>query len=178
MSQHDGDDEYGDGPEPDDDRPRGRRRDDDRDDDLEATDRPRRGPGRREPEPLRFSGDEQRDKTGDERAFIIEDPDTGDALTPVLYAYRPKQWMLLKIGEASGQEQIDLFLDEVMDGESADYLRARFEDPDDDFDVDSLAETITGLLGLWYGRPTGRPSGSRGRRGNPRSGRRSTVRRR
>jgi hypothetical protein len=163
------------GPEPSDDdgvnpRARGRREVAGRDD-L----RTRRN---RDPEPLRFAGEEERDKTGDHRAFIIEDPETGEDLTPILNAYRPKQWMLLKIGEAQGQEQIDLFMDEVMDPESADYLRDRFDDPDDDFDVDALAPTIQGLIGLWYGRPTGRSGGSQRQRGNARSGRRSTVRRR
>ena len=151
------------------------------DDRRDRRQRPTAGGGRAlrsAPEPLRFSGEEARDTTGDQRAFIIEDPETGEDLTPVLYAYRPKQWMLLKIGDAEGQEQIDLFLEEVMDEESATYLRDRFEDPDDDFDVDALAPTIEGLIGLWYGRPTGRQRGSAGRRGNPRSGRRSTVRRR
>lgn len=131
----------------------------------------------REPEPLHFGGEEARDKTGDYRPFVITDADD-EPLTEVLHAYRCKQWMLIKIAQAEGQDQVDLFLDEVMDEESAEYLRDRFDDPKDELDVDHLAPAITGLVGLWYGRPTGRQPGSSRRRGNPRSGRRSTVRRR
>lgn len=131
----------------------------------------------REPAPLHFGGEEERDKTGDHRTFVLVDSED-QPMTDVLNAYRCKQWMLIKIAQAEGQEQLDLFLDEVMDEESADYLRDRFDDPDDDLDVDHLAPAIEGLVGLWYGRPTGRSAGSSRRRGNPRSGRRSTVRRR
>lgn len=168
------------GPDTDDSRgPRARRDREsrsDRDDPPEPRDdlRDRRS---REPEPLHFGGDEARDKTGDHRTFIITDADD-NPLTDVLHAYRCKQWMLIKIAQAEGQDQVDLFLDEVMDEESADYLRDRFDDAEDDLDVDHLAPAIEGLVGLWYGRPTGRQSGSSRRRGNPRSGRRSTVRRR
>jgi hypothetical protein len=131
----------------------------------------------REPEPLHFGGEEARDKTGDHRPFVLTDADD-QPMTEVLHAYRCKQWMLIKIAQAEGQDQVDLFLDEVMDEESADYLRDRFDDPQDDLDVDALGPAIEGLVGLWYGRPTGKPRGSSTRRGNPRSGRRSTVRRR
>jgi hypothetical protein len=131
----------------------------------------------REPDALRFGGEEERDKTGDHRPFVLVDADD-EPMTETLHAHRPKQWMLIKIAQADGQDQLDLFLDEVMDEESADYLRDRFDDPDDDLDVDHLAPAIQGLVGLWYGRPTGKQPGSSGRRGNARSGRRSTVRRR
>lgn len=180
------DDEYDDGPagEGPDDRDAGQQGDDDRPrgarrqrppvrpaDDLERVRRDR------EPEPLHFGGEEARDKTGDHRPFVLVDAND-DPMTEVLHAYRPKQWMLIKIAQAEAAEQVDLFMDEALDDETADYLRDRFDDAEDDLDVDHLAPAIEGLIGLWYGRPTGRPSGSSRRRGNPRSGRRSTVRRR
>lgn len=160
------------GPEPDDDgdRPAPRRRRDEQRDDL----RDRRD---REPDALRFGGEEARDKTGDHRTFVLTDADD-EAMTDTLHAYRCKQWMLIKIMQAEGQDQVDLFMDEVMDEESAEYLRDRFDDPEDELDVDHLAPAIEGLIGLWYGRPTGRQPGSSRQRRNPRSGRRSTVRRR
>jgi hypothetical protein len=170
------------GPETDDNHPRGPRARRARDDhpDRDQPPAPRddlRDRRDREPAPLHFGGEEARDKTGDHRTFVLVDADD-EPLTEVLHAYRCKQWMLIKIAQAEGQDQVDLFLDEVMAEESADYLRDRFDDAEDDLDVDHLAPAIEGLVGLWYGRPTGRQPGSSRRRGNPRSGRRSTVRRR
>lgn len=129
---------------------------------------------------LHLGGDKKRDTTGDVRQFVIVD-DEDEALTDVLTAHRPKAAVLMKLARAASSDDemvlmgvYDDFLDSVLDKESADYLRARFEDPEDILDLDHLDTPMKALVGLWYRRPTTKSAASSTRR--PRSGRRSTVR--
>jgi hypothetical protein len=125
---------------------------------------------------LRFEVEEDRARGPATRFTIGDDP-------TVLLARRPKAALIMKLfrlaesGSPIEQLQsIDLFVDMVLDGESADYLRDRFEDPADEWDYDVLTPVVKALTAQWFGRPTGRSPGS-SRRPN-RSGRRSTARRR
>jgi hypothetical protein len=122
----------------------------------------------------------KRDRTNDLVHFQLDDDDT------VLVANRPKQAALLNVAKAVGglddadelgaAGMLDDLLDKIIDADSAAYLRERFDDPDDDLDLDVLEPIMKQLIGLWYGRPTGRRPGSSG--SPQRTGKRSTVRRR
>lgn len=106
----------------------------------------------------------------------------------VLHATRPKMAVLLKAAQAvmvddqpgdvvPGAAQIGVFvslMDKMFTPETVDYLNARWDDNDDDLDVDCLGPIFQALVGLWYRRPTGSPAASQ--RPRPRSGKRSTAR--
>lgn len=102
------------------------------------------------------------------------------------YAVKPKAGVLMGLmldGQAAegGDEMaqvriIEAFIDTTLEPDSGDRIRARLEDPDDDFDVDTLAEVITALQGAWGRRPT-TPS-RRSSRSPRRTGRTSTGARR
>lgn len=108
-------------------------------------------------------------------------PFTIDSDPTILWATRPKQAILLKLArglvgdnESAQVEVFDLFLDEVLDPESAEYLRGRLEDKDDKLDIPHLMVPLQALVGLWYGRPTKSQAASRP---SPRrTGKGSTVR--
>lgn len=100
----------------------------------------------------------------------------------VLIARRPKAAVLMRLASVDPHTKdlstmvrvIDTFLDHVLDKESREYVRGRFDDPDDDWDVDLLVPVINACKARWYGRPTGRATGSSG---SPNSrGKRSTAR--
>lgn len=118
-----------------------------------------------------------------------QDRDTTNDLVPVdfdgvmIYGERPKMAVLLKVVQVmmdatnpllQGQALVE-FVPSVLDEESAAHVQARLEDPDDPLDLDNPAilSLFQGLIGLWYGRPTGKPPVLRDRL--PRSGKRSTA---
>jgi hypothetical protein len=115
-----------------------------------------------------------------EVAFQLDDDDT------VLHATRPKQAVLMKVAQATiietpggvpGMAQIQAYtglMDKVFTPETIEYLNARWDDDDDDLDMDCLDPIFTALVGLWYGGPTGSQAASA--RSRPRSGKRSTAR--
>ena len=103
----------------------------------------------------------------------------------VLTALRPKKAKLVKlIGGMGKLDEVDNLqaagiLDDLMrivfDADTVAYFDARFDDDDDDCDLDVLEPILTQLIEVWFpGGPTG------GRRGSsptpPRTGPRSTVR--
>lgn len=106
----------------------------------------------------------RRDRSNDRVSFTLDDD------TEVLYAIRPKQATLFKLIKGLGNlDNVDDFLASaalvemlwlVLDPDSKAYLETRFEDEDDDCDLDIVEPVIKALVGLWYRRPTGRPSGS------------------
>lgn len=100
----------------------------------------------------------------------------------VLYARRPKTSILMQFGQVDPKTTdfveitrvINLFLDSVLEKPSREYVRGRLNDPDDTWDVDILIPVINRLKATWYGRPTGRATGSSGSpnsRGNRSTGR-------
>jgi len=101
----------------------------------------------------------------------------------VLTARRPKTAVLMRLAVVDPNSKdiativrvVDTFLDNVLDRESRDYIRGRFDDPDDDWDFDLVIPVINACKARWYGgRPTGRATGSSG---SPSSrGKRSTGR--
>ena len=128
-------------------------------------------------EVLQFAGaDEDRDRSNDHVPFQLAGDDT------IYEARRPKIAVLLRCVKALGDDQDELaqvaafddLLDRILEPESAAALRERLEDDDDDLDLDSpgIANMFQTLVGLWYGRPTGRRPASR--RSPSRTGRRST----
>lgn len=132
-----------------------------------------------EPEVLQFAGAAtDRDKTNDHVAFQLADDET------VYHARRPKMAVLLRVVRVLGDDTdemaqaaaFDDLLERVLEPESAEALRNRLEDDDDDLDLDSpgIANMFQTLVGLWYGRPTGRQPASR--RSPSRTGKRSTGR--
>jgi len=131
------------------------------------------------PDPMEFtSPDRERERT----LFRIDGED--------FYALKPKGGQMLRLGiEAAAIQQrtggtgdvdlsdaliIDGFMDTCFEPETTDRLRERLEDPDDNFDIDTLMEVMQALERAWGRRPTGRSGGSSQRR--PRSGRTSTAR--
>jgi hypothetical protein len=107
-----------------------------------------------------------------------------------LVGVRPKMAVLIRVLAALNDNSNELrqamvltqMISKVVDEDTADYLNARLDDPDDDFDIiaadDSdgpcLIDIFRTLVGLWYEGPTGGPRGSGQSR--KRSGRSSTVR--
>lgn len=128
-------------------------------------------------EPIQFQTKRRsaEEKAGDVVLWQLDDDDT------VLTARRPKMAVLLELVQGleseSQIEQVnvfDRFLDQVLDEDSAEHLRERFRDPEDDLDMDSLDGPLQYLVGKWYNRPTGsRRAGAASPR---RTGRASTVR--
>lgn len=135
-----------------------------------------------DPTPLNFSRTpeaieaiEHRDRV----PFTLDDDDT------IFWATKPKTAVLLNLGVAAANTVLtdddesklrlyDLWIDSVLDDESGRYLRRRFFDRDDTWDVDMLDPVMEALGQRWYARPTGGQSGSAGL---PRTtGRRSTGR--
>lgn len=100
----------------------------------------------------------------------------------ILYSRRPKYAIIMRLLRITESKDptvqytlVDEFLEAALDTGSRDYLRDRFEDPDDEWDYEVLIPVIEQLGGRWFpGVPPGRSGGS-GRTQN-RSGRRSTVR--
>lgn len=106
--------------------------------------------------------------------LVAKDDNGDDVLSPPLVAVRPKQAVLLAAAQAvmmgsqpdevmPGSSQVMAFLslqDEMFDPDTRAYLQERWDDPDDDLDVDVLEPIFQALVGLWYGRPTGSPAGS------------------
>lgn len=101
----------------------------------------------------------------------------------LLTGRRPKSWVLMQLAIVDPNTKdmgtianvLNTFLDHVLDQESRDYVRSRFLDPDDDWDVDMLLPVINACKARWYGgRPTGRATGSSGSPGS--HGTRSTGR--
>lgn len=146
---------------------------------TKATTRTPTAPPEEEATVLQFAGAEtDRDTTNDHVPFQLgEDPE-------VYHAKRPKMAVLLQVATALDDDtnpfaQATAFndlIDKVLEPASADAIRARLEDEDDDLDLDSpgIENMFQTLVGLWYGTPTGKRPASRGSR--PRTGRRSTVR--
>lgn len=140
------------------------------------------------------------DETPDGEVLRFEDPTVGQEPvkpTPftigddptILYALRPKKQYLLNFAVivgaldekdatpetlARGMAMLGDFLDRILLPESRDYLTARFDDPEDPWDIDVLTPTVQGLVGLWFARPTGSRAGSSGTRRN--ASKRSTAR--
>lgn len=121
----------------------------------------------------------KRDRAGAVVPFTLDDDPT------ILTATRPKQAVLIDLYrqmEATDEKDpallqvFDDFMHICFDEETQAYLNARFHDPDDDADIDTLNPIIEALMGAWYRRPTTRPSGSS--QPSRRSGPRSTGRRR
>lgn len=102
----------------------------------------------------------------------------------ILVSYRPKYgsvMALLRLAESKDPAEqfklVDVFMDVALDADSADYLRDRFEDPEDEWDYDVLVPVIQRLTGVWF--PKSQRGSSPGGRATPRrTGRGSTVRRR
>lgn len=133
---------------------------------------------------LQFGGAEtDRDKSNDHVAFMLGDDDEDPN---VYHAQRPKMAVLLQIAAVLDDDTnpmaqagaFDGLLDEILDTESVELIRARLRDKDDDLDLDSpgIVNMFQTLVGLWYGRPTGKPRASRG--SSSRTAKASTVRRR
>ena len=102
----------------------------------------------------------------------------------VLTAIRPKQARLLNIVKQVGSldnldnlavvSVLDDLMGLILTPESVEHLQARFDDDDDEADLDVLEPILKQLVGLWYGRPTGKQPGSS--RPPSRTGRRSMGR--
>lgn len=143
-----------------------------------AADEPDELEGADEPTVLSFPV-VKRDNTHRVVHFTLDDDPT------VLVAIRPKQAALLQVAKTAGAlddadqlgavGMLDDLLERLLDAESLAYLRERFDDEDDDLDLDVLEPIMKQLIGLWYGRPTGRPGASA--RSQRKIGKRSTVRR-
>lgn len=116
----------------------------------------------------------RRDRSNDKVSFTLDDDPT------ILWAVRPKQATLFRLVKGLGNlEKVDDFVASaalvemlwlVLETESKVYLQARFDDEDDEADLDVVQPIIESLMGLWYRRPTGRPgasSGSSNRTGKP-----------
>lgn len=93
----------------------------------------------------------------------------------VLTGRRPKAAVLMQLAIVDPNTKdlgtiahvINTFLDHVLDKPSRDFVRSRFLDPDDDWDVDMLVPVIQACKARWYGgRPTGRATGSSGSPGS------------
>lgn len=116
-----------------------------------------------------------RDTSGDRVPFQIDDDPT------VLWAVRPKKSVLMNLAKSADTKDesalvflIDLYLDDVLDPESAEYVKARLDDREDVLDLDFIGPLNQALVGRWYGRPT---TSQRGSASSPRrTGRASTVR--
>lgn len=128
---------------------------------------------------LQLAGaDTERDKTNDRVPFRLAGDDR------VYVGSRPKMAVLLtlvsKMGDDSDEFKqaaaFDQMLEKVLEPESAAAIRARLNDEKDALDLDSpgIINMFQTLVGLWYGRPTGRPAASR--RPSSRTTRRSTAR--
>jgi hypothetical protein len=94
---------------------------------------------------------------------------------------RPKSAFFVHIAKmetGSDEEKVrsvDTILDRVFDEDSAQHLRDRMDDDDDDFDIEDVGKIVQRLQEVWApGRPTGSSRGSARRSGNP--SRRSTAR--
>ena len=128
---------------------------------------------------LQFAGAEtDRDKTNDHVPFQLGDDPT------IYHGKRPKMAVLLKVAAVLDDDTDPLkqatsfndLIEKVLEPESAEALHERLLDEDDDLDLDSpgIENMFQTLVGLWYGRPTGKRPALRG--SQPRTGRRSTVR--
>lgn len=128
---------------------------------------------------LQFAGAEtDRDTSNDHVQFHLGDDPT------IYHAKRPKMAVLLKAAAVLDDDtnplaQATSFNDliaKVLEPESAEAVHARLQDEDDDLDLDSpgIKNMFQTLVGLWYGRPTGKRPALRG--SQARTGRRSTVR--
>lgn len=118
------------------------------------------------------------DHTQDVVPFYLNDDDT------VLYAKRPKKAKLLTVvqqvnaldstvDDLQGAGMLDGIMKMILTEESVEYLDSRFQDEDDDLDLDVLGPIFKRLVELWYGGPTG---GRRASSPRPRpAGRRSTA---
>jgi hypothetical protein len=133
------------------------------------------------PEVVRFdAATEPRDRSQDRIPFALGDDDT------VMYAVRPKVVILMDVAASLADSEnvfgqaraVNEFIDKILDDDSRLYLRERFDDPDDDMDLDNddLISAMEYVVGRWYGRPTGSRPGSPEPRS--RSGKRSTAKRR
>jgi hypothetical protein len=128
-----------------------------------------------DPAPVRFDAPARENRDGDVIPFYLGEDDT------VLIARRPKMAALMNLAKGLESDNdlekvrvFDEFLDTVLEPESAEYLRDRFDDPEDDLDLDALDKPLQYLVGRWYKRPTGsRPASQRSPR---RTGKASTVR--
>jgi hypothetical protein len=110
--------------------------------------------------------------------------DSMDDDEPDLHAVRPKQAKLVDIVKGLGDLDnidglaaagvMDDLMRKVFDADTLDYLDGRFQDDDDDLDLDVLEPILKALIGVWYGGPTGRRPGSSG--SPKRNGARSTGR--
>lgn len=125
-------------------------------------------------------GDEDEDTDPDVFQFTLGRRDEPTQGAKVLTGRRPKSWVLMQLAIVDPNTKdmgtianvLNTFLDHVLDQESRDYVRSRFLDPDDDWDVDMLLPVINACKSRWYGgRPTGRATGSSGSPGShgPRS---------
>lgn len=128
---------------------------------------------------LRFTSDEKRDTTRDVIPLQLGDSDE------VYTAVRPKIATLLALGEVlvgnnvmAQAGALNSLITDIFDEPSAEALRARLADPEEDLDLDSpeLTNMLEYLMGAWYERPPTQRSASR--RSPARTGKRSTVRRR
>jgi hypothetical protein len=59
---------------------------------------------------------------------------------------------------------VNQFIDIVFDGDAAEHIHNRLEDPDDDLDIDDLGPLVEWLSGEFAARPTGSPPASTARR--------------
>lgn len=110
--------------------------------------------------------------------------DTMDDDEEDLHAVRPKQAVLVRVvtdlGDLDGMDglaaagALDAIMRKVFDADTVAYLDERFQDEEDDLDLDVLEPILKALIGVWYGGPTGRRPGSSGPQRQ--RGRRSTVR--
>lgn len=126
----------------------------------------------------------------DPRLDFQSAPSEAGTLTPfkvddeMFMARRPKGGQLLAmtrgvtnmdaLDDLGQAHLIDDFLDICMEADTADRLRERMEDPEDNFDVDDLAAIVQALQAVWgKGRPGRSGTSSRQPR---RTGRSSTGR--
>lgn len=120
--------------------------------------------------------------------IILTTPERARVLTTVdldgetLHAVKPKGGQMLAMARAieglpddlAEMKLIDSFLELCMDEPSRDRLRERLDDPEDDFDLDTLTELMDRLKEAWADRPTGPSRSSSPPR--KRTGRASTAR--
>lgn len=123
-----------------------------------------------ETEALNFSRTPEQ-KAKDDPAARERVPFTLDDDPTILWAIKPKTAVLLNLGAVAARaleqdDQLiilalyDMFMDTVLDDDSAEYLRGRFHDPADSYDFEMLDPVMEALLGRWYRRPTGRQPAS------------------
>jgi hypothetical protein len=123
-----------------------------------------------------------------DKPIIITTPERTRVTTTVdldgetLHAIMPKAGQMLAMTRAieglpddlAEMKLIDSFLELCLDEPSRDRLRERLDDPEDDFDLDTLTDLMNQLKEVWADRPTG-PSTASSQRPR-RTGRASTAR--